>query len=50
MQALPLNQIPHRIIACNRQSVLLPVKAIDQIEKNLGLEIGWLQLVNIIPK
>jgi hypothetical protein len=49
MQSLPLDQIPHRIVAGNRQPVILPVKRIDKAEEDLGPEAGWFELIDIVP-
>jgi hypothetical protein len=50
MQTLPFDQVRHRIVACNRQPVILTVERIDQVEENLGLKICGLQLVDVIPE
>jgi len=50
MHGLPLDQVPHRIIAGNRQFMLLLIEGIDQVKEYFGLEVGRLQFVNIIPE
>jgi len=44
VHASVFHQIPHRMISCDRQAVLLPVETIQQIEEGLGLEVRGFSL------
>lgn len=50
MHALVVDEVAHRVIAGHGQAVLLAIEAIDKVEEDLGLEIGQLQLVNVVPE
>ena len=44
MQTLPFDQVLHRIVARNGQPVVPAIKRINQVEENLGPEVGRFDL------
>jgi hypothetical protein len=50
VHALVFHKVAHRVVPSHGQAVLLAVEAVDQVKRDLGLEIGQLQLVDVVPE
>ncbi len=50
MHALVFDEVPHRVVSGHGQGMLLAVEAVDQVEEDLGFEVGQLQLVDVVPE
>ena len=50
MHAIVFNKVTNRIVSVNRQTMLLTLNAVDQIEKDLSFEVRHFQLVDVVSE